>query len=88
MDKRTQIAEIDPETLFLDEPWFDEAIMGYVEGACGPIRAVYDQEKVIDILTSRFGDETTALEWYEYNMCGAYLGPQTPVYFIRLNDPD
>lgn len=41
---------------------------------------VYDGEKIVDILVSRDGmTPEDALEFIEFNIKGAYLGPTTPI---------
>ena len=41
---------------------------------------VYDGEKIVDILVSRDGmTPEDALEFIEFNIEGAYLGPTTPI---------
>jgi|TARA_R100001143_G_scaffold2763_1_gene5815 hypothetical protein len=59
----------------------DDAIIG-VGARCGqPDIVAYDVEKVIEILVTR--DEMTyeeALEFYEFNIAGAWVGEQTPLW--------
>jgi hypothetical protein len=45
----------------------------------------YDLNKIIDIL-KRDMSHDDALEWYAYNMVGAYMGDQTPVFISRMDD--
>lgn len=48
--------------------------------------AVYDSYKVIAILMARDGmDEEEAIEFFEYNIDGSYVGEQTPI-FIFLDE--
>ena len=92
---REDIAEINEEALIIDG--FDSAIIGMAERInLGPVVA-YDEEKIIDILISQMelddtegmtedeieGEKVTmAIEHFEYNIKGAWLGEYTPV-FIR-----
>ena len=59
----------------------DDAIIG-VGARCGqPDIVAYEVEKVIEILVTR--DEMTyeeALEFYEFNIAGAWVGEQTPLW--------
>jgi hypothetical protein len=41
--------------------------------------AVYDYAKCIDILAESM-DYEEALEYFEYNVIGAYVGEQTPIF--------
>ena len=57
---------------------FDEAVIGsdYNQG-----RAVYSIERIIQILITRDGmsmDE--AIEYFDFNIGGSYVGEMTPVY--------
>lgn len=92
---REEIAEINEEALIIDG--FDSAIIGMAERInLGPVVA-YDEEKIIDILISQMEIEDTegmteeeiqsekeimAIEYYEYNIKGAWMGENTPI-FIR-----
>lgn len=52
-------------------------------------RAVYDAEKVIKalmIFDSMTYDE--ALEYFDYNIAGAYVGEETPIYIWRKDGSD
>ena len=70
------ISEEYPELLILDG--FDEAIIGVVERA-GLLAVCYDKSKILRILT-RDMSEIEALEYYEFNILGAYMGESSPVY--------
>lgn len=57
---------------------FDDAIIGEcrVSG-----RIIYDVTKIVMILMDRDGmTSDEALEFYEYNIEGAYVGEMTPIY--------
>jgi len=63
----------------------DEAFLGITDDS--PPRAVYDQKKIIDLLMARDGmSEEEAEEFFDYNIGGAYVGKQTPVYVHRLEE--
>lgn len=70
------IREEYPDLLTLDG--FDEAILGVVE-RLGLQTICYDRNKIISILM-RDMNEVEAIEYYEYNILGAYMGESTPVY--------
>ena len=83
------IAEVDSEILIADG--FDEAIIGYVERFNGEnghqTYALYDKAKVIDILKKDMSEEE-AIEYYAYNIIGAYMGEYTPAFATILSKED
>jgi hypothetical protein len=70
------ISEEHPDLLTIDG--FDEAVIGIVERA-GLLAVCYDRNKILEILMRDMNlDE--AMEYYEFNILGAYMGESTPVY--------
>ena len=65
---------------------FDEAIIG-VGRRCGqPTIVVYDAEKCREILQKRMeGDPIDADEYFEFNVVGAWMGENTPIFVEPLN---
>ena len=60
---------------------FEEALIGICEGFGGTISVAYDRDKCIDILVERDGMEyEEAVEYFEFNVIGAWFGEHTPVY--------
>jgi hypothetical protein len=57
---------------------FDEAFVGIGVQFNTPV-AVYDYVKCIDILAEEM-DYEDAIEFFEYNVIGAYVGEQTPIF--------
>ena len=74
------ISEDYPDLLTIDG--FDEAVIGVVERA-GLLAVCYDRNKIISILM-RDMNETEAVEYYEFNILGAYMGESTPVYLDMM----
>jgi len=76
---REEIEEINPDALLCDG--FDEAIIGMAERInLGPIVA-YDIDKMLEIMVERDGmTYEEAMEYFDYNILGAWLGENTPVY--------
>ena len=68
----------------------DEACMGWSDSWNGNernIRLVYDIAKVINILQERDGmTYEDAVEHYEFNIAGSYVGKKTPIYVNSLQD--
>jgi len=56
----------------------DEAFLGIDTSGDEP-RAVYSTEKCIEILAREMGRED-AVEYFDFNVAGAYVGPQTPIF--------
>ena len=45
---------------------------------------VYDQDKVIEILmTQNNWSSEEAMEWFDYNIIGAWVGDETPGFLMR-----
>jgi len=89
VDKFTKIQlrinAVEDET-FLKADGFDEAIIGTAYGTTvrddeGPV-LVYDMQKCIDILMDGAVDMTReeATEYFDFNVLGAFMGPQTPIF--------
>jgi hypothetical protein len=76
---REEIEEINPEALLCDG--FDEAIIGMAERInLGPVVA-YDVDKMLEIMVERDGmTYEEAMEYFDYNILGAWMGENTPVY--------
>ncbi len=71
--------------LFMTEEIFDKAIIGviehYDEYAKKTVKAVqYDHAQVIDANMEMGMTEEEALEYFDYNQAGAYVGEQTPQF--------
>lgn len=76
--KVDKIVDMYPDALLVDG--MDEAIIG-VEEKDG--RVVYDAEIIIKILSREMSEEE-AVDYYGYNIVGAYVGEKTPIYITRL----
>lgn len=80
---KTEIAELYPDVLFADG--FDEALMG-ISHRCGsdPVVA-YDYARCVEVLMTRDGmTHHEALDFFEFNVLGSYVGPRTPVFIRRV----
>jgi hypothetical protein len=58
---------------------FDDAFIGVGNRYTEPPIAVYDMGKVIDIL-ARDMSVDDAIEYFEYNVAGSWVGKQTPIF--------
>ncbi len=78
MDIIDFIGETNPEALLLDG--FDDAIIGIAQRInLGPVVA-YDVEKILDILCKDGMTYEEALEYYNFNILGAWMGEFTPIF--------
>jgi hypothetical protein len=73
---RDSLSEMNEEALVWDG--FDEALIGFGQRCgMGPV-AVYDYEKMVEILMEDMTVDE-AHEYLEYNVLGAYIGEYTPI---------
>lgn len=70
------ILENYPDETFLMADGFDEAIIGVDETT---MRLIYSVSKCIEILMLDMSEED-ALEYFNYNVSGAYVGEKTPIW--------
>lgn len=78
------ITEVNPEALTADG--FDQAIVGMAERCSQPALVVYDAQKCIAILVKQGMSEEEAREYFSFNVLGAWVGPQTPLFLWRKNN--
>jgi hypothetical protein len=80
------IAEDYPDVplLLLEPSYFDKAIMGVIQ-KCNSVQAIcYDADKCIKLLVKyEKMSEDDAVEYFEYNTQGAFVGEHTPVFLYR-----
>ena len=72
----------DNELLLMDD--YDDAIVGLVDRFGQPTIVCYDKEKVIEKLMADGMTDEEALEWYEYNQIGAWMGETTPCFLSAI----
>ena len=83
MNKRDALNEIfdleslegEDAPLFADG--FDDALIGVDDKT---FRAVYSIEKIIDILVKEGASYEEAVEHFDFNIAGSYVGKMTPIY--------
>jgi len=86
IDLREHLNDMFEGLLFLSEREFDAAILGVAERiGMSPIVA-YDTAKILDILCERDGmEDDEALEFFEFNIAGAYVGDRTPIFIGQIH---
>lgn len=68
---------------------FDEACIGWTDSWSGderPMRLVYDQSKIIEILMEQGMEEDEAVEYFNFNIADAFHGSNTPVIINNWHD--
>ena len=71
----------DEECLIADG--FNEAVIGIVYGV--QPKAVYSVRKIVDILMEDMSYDD-AVEHFEYNIAGSYVGERTPLYIYDIQE--
>ena len=56
---------------------FDNAVIGIDTNS---MRLIYSVQKCIEVLREEGMDEIDAVEYFEYNVLGAYVGEKTPIW--------
>ena len=70
-----QILETYPDMTFLFADGFDAAIIGVYDD-----KIVYSVDKAIAVLQLEGMEEGEAIEYFYFNVAGAYVGEQTPIW--------
>ena len=68
---------MDPELLFADG--FDDCIIGMTINDKGLAVVLYSEEQVIQSLAKQM-PLTEAIEYFDFNIKGAYVGDRTPIF--------
>jgi hypothetical protein len=71
------LQEREESVLFADG--LEQAFMGIGYQFNDPV-AIYSKHKSIQCLMAQGMDEEQALEYFDYNIAGAYVGPSTPIF--------
>jgi hypothetical protein len=79
MSNLEKIIEQYPEETFIVIDGHDNAIVG----VSSDMRLVYCEETIIHNLTFEMSDEE-AIEFYEYNIAGAYIADNQPIIFKKI----
>lgn len=73
-----RILEVYPDEEFLKADGFDDAIIGVDENS---MRLIYSVSRCIEILCEDMSEED-ALEHFDYNVRGSYVGEKTPIWCV------
>lgn len=85
MSIRDDIFEMypDQEFIFLEGEEMDEALIGVCRRFGQPDILAYDLEKVLDIFVDQGMTREEAVEFFEFNTIGAWVGDLTPAFIVR-----
>lgn len=79
------IADFNEEALYADT--YEKALVGYIR-IFNKVLPLYDQQACLNILMEGFDEDedgdphTQAVEWFEFNTVGAYMGENTPAFGV------
>jgi len=66
---------------------FEDAFVGMTEIFNRPPLATYDRDKCIEILMERDGmSHDDAIDFFNYNVTGAWVGESTPAFVTFMKD--
>jgi hypothetical protein len=78
------LEKIDPDLLYADG--FDDCILGMTFREEVPV-VLYSSSRIIQRLSKDMPEEE-AVEYFEFNINGAYVGERTPIYVETLDYND
>ena len=83
-EKKDLLYQLSPDVIVADG--FEDALIG-VGQQFNKAMAVYDRQKCIEILIERDGmSDEEAVEYFEFNVIGAWVGEQTPMFLTKGED--
>lgn len=83
-DSRQACLDLCGEDALLFMDGHDDAIIGVAERD-GAFVVVYDQNRVLRKLCQRDGmNDEEAEEFFEFNIAGAFMGDQTPIFMMMI----
>ena len=81
--KRQRLQDMYPDTELVFFERFDDAMIGVVTQFGAEPKVCYDYYRCIAILMGQGLDHEGAVEWFDYNTIGSYVGPCTPVFLQK-----
>ncbi len=83
---KERLAELNPDAIVWDG--FEDALIG-IGSRCGqPALAVYDYDKMVEVLVKRDGMSVLdAIEYIDFNVTGGWLGDHTPIALTTIECP-
>lgn len=80
MTNLEEIIEKYPDEEILKADGFDNCVLGYEYNWDGNIRLIYSVKAMLDGLIFEGMTEEDAIEHFEYNIRGGYVGEKTPIW--------
>ena len=80
MTNLDEIIEQFPDEEILKADGFDNCILGYEYNQDGNIRLIYSVKAMLDELVLEGMTAEDAIEHFEYNIRGGYVGEKTPIW--------
>lgn len=77
-----QLIEANPDAIFYDG--LEVALIGICRRFNVTV-ALYDYEKCIEALMGDGGTREEVIEYLEYNTLGAWVGENTPAFFVEVD---
>ena len=74
-----------PDSELLKADGFDECIIGICDRYGQEQLVAYDKEKVIKKLMKDKMSYEEAIEYFEFNIIGAWVGEKTPVFITKIS---
>jgi len=84
MGIRETLMEDNPAALFADG--FDDAIIGVARRCSQPTLVAYSYSKAVAILCEQGLSHEEATEYMEFNVVGAWVGENTPVWIVDVDE--
>tara|TARA_B100001250_G_scaffold23293_3_gene19562 strand:- start:10554 stop:10862 length:309 start_codon:yes stop_codon:yes gene_type:complete len=80
-----ELAELNPDAVILDG--FDSCIIGYASRQNMQAVLVYDEDKMIEVMSEQLGGDTEgAIDYLSYNTWGLWAGEGTPMVLRRYDE--
>ena len=83
MNPHERVAEQEPDALIMEE--FEEACIGMCEMFGRPPVALYDYNKIIELLMKNMS-HSEAVDYFCFNIGGAWVGDYTPAFAFLFTE--
>ncbi len=80
------LESMDPEEGLMYPTGYEDCILGVIESIGSGRKIVMSTKGIIQKLIDEGMTHEEAIEMFEYNIIGSYVGEGTPVYFTSVQD--